>query len=309
MTNRKFAISVASVAFILLILCVVLLLSDRNAAHNEVHPVWQLSVSGISYITIDNHGDFLRFDNDGRAGWTLAAPDDIAYDRSLVQALPLALANLTAEDEFEAGNELKGGNELSGGDAFPVGGNSSGSEDRSSEFGFDDPIEIRVYPETGVMRKLLLGGVSQSGDTRFFSIGDGKIYTMDTTKSNALALNSLNIRDKNVLRLNRTLRPDDIAARITNITLNGVSSPELAGAIARLTAEEFISITGYEEFGLAPPRYAIGFMTENGVRTLYIGDTTRDGEHFYAATDDQDLIFTVLRRGFESLEFYTSIPG
>lgn len=278
MTNRNFSLCVAAVAFVLLIFCIVLIATDRDSAQNGVHPVWQLPVSGISYITIDNHGDHLRIENEGRAGWTLTVPGDIPYDRSLVLALPLTLANLTAENEFFAGSEA-----------------------RTSEYGFDDPVEIRVYPKTGMMQKLLLGSVNPPGDIRYFSIGDGKTYTMDITKSNTLALNSLNIRDKNVLRLNRTLRPDDIAARITNITLNGNSSPELAGAIARVTAQEFLAVSGYDEFGLEPPRYTIVFTTENGVRTLYIGNITDDGECFYAATAEDTAIFTVSRRGFESL--------
>jgi len=273
-------------ALVLLVAYVILLLIVKPGTGTQNKPVWQLPAADVTLIVIHNHGDLLYFENDRQSGWILSAPDNIPYNRSIAEALPLTLMNLMAKEEITA------------------------SADSLSVYGLDDPIEIQVSLNDGTIRKLLLGDISTTGDSRYFTLGNGIIYTMDATKGAALALDYLNVRDKNVLGLNHTLRPRDIAARITDIQVNGESRPDLADALARLTAGDFLGEGDFEKYGLEVPHYTIAFMTENKAKTLFLGDTAANGESFYARTSDNDFIFTVSTRGFEALidPSYTDFP-
>lgn len=277
MRNKKLSFSLAGTALALLITYVLLLIVFKPGAVSQQEPIWRLSVTDIMLIVINEHGEELRFENDKQLGWILSEPSGIPYDRSIAEALPLTLTNLTAEKEIAT------------------------SAISLSQYGLDDPIEIQLFLKDGTMRKLFIGDISITGDSRYFSIDTGIVYTMDAAKGASLALNYLNIRDKNVLGLNRTLRPRDIAARITDIRVNGESSPEFADALARLTAEVFLGEGEFNKYGLETPRYTIEFMTENGAKTLYIGNSVANGEDFYARTSDNDYVFTISKRGFDKL--------
>ena len=277
MNNRKAAFTLASAALLLSVVYPVLLATVKTGNYPMYETVWQLPVSSISRIVIIENGEQLRFENTGQQGWVLAEPGDIPYEHAIAQALPLALANLAADKKV------------------------SEDPDSHSAYGLDDPVLIYVFLDDGSVRSVQLGGLSESGDSRYFSTGGAAVYTMGVLKSESLTLNALNVRDKNALGFNRTLRPSDIAARIDNIKVNGDARPELAEALARLTAEMFLGEGGFERYGLDYPRYVIEFTTENGAKTLYIGEDTPTGDSYYARTSDNEYVFTISRRGLDGL--------
>jgi hypothetical protein len=136
---------------------------------------------------------------------------------------------------------------------------------------------------------------------------------MSASRAEALLLDSVNILDTNVLNLNRSARPSDIAAKITRVRIfEGESTlfdaapadderaAGLADAIARMTAYAFIRGEA-DEFGLEPPRYKLEFDNENGTTALYIGDAAT-GDSVYAATAESRFACTVPTRGLWFLE-------
>ena len=187
-----------------------------------------------------------------------------------------------------------------------------------------------VFTKDGAEHKLLLGGKSSSGTSRYFSLDGVTVYTMDEEKAQAINLDNLNVRDKNVLKLNRTLRPRDIAAKITRVSLikgeepileagrdkdgnwtlnGGESSPEqaatataLSDALARLIADEFIGDGNLGDYQLDVPQYTMEFENENGLQALLLGKLTEDGGSYYACVSGSDAVFTVSRQGFTFLE-------
>jgi hypothetical protein len=251
------------------------------ASYRNNSGLWDLSAADIVRISITNGGEELVFENSEINGWELILPEDIAYDKAIAEALPLTLAALKAEKEIDAA-------------AF-------------SGFALDRPVIIRVLartssagvhvhgvetaalPFTETEYELLLGGKNSGGSSRYFSV-NGKIYTMNEAAAGALALDSLAVRDKNVLKLNRSLRPADIAAKIENIRVNGEKRPELSEAVARLNADTFIGEIPFET------EYTVEFDYSDELRTLYLGALSPDGEYYYAKTPDSDVVFTVLYR-------------
>ena len=158
----------------------------------------------------------------------------------------------------------------------------------------------------------LLGGKSPGGDAYYFSV-HGRIYTMSASRAEALLLDKANVLDTNVLNLNRSTRPRDIAAKITRVRLlegetvlldaapsDDERAAALADALARMTAYGFARGEA-SAFGLDPPRYRLEFDDENGTTALYIGDAAPDGS-IYAATIKSRFAFTVSTRGLWFLE-------
>jgi hypothetical protein len=262
------AFTLAGVAVVLSIVYVILRGNAGGAASHRTAAVWDLPVDRIERITIDNKDEQLVFTYSENAGWTLSVPPGLPFSREIADALPLALAGLTAEKEIDADvNSL-------------------------AEYGLDAPTVIQVVLRNRKEYRLLLGSETSSKTARYFSVDD-KVYTMSAQSAGALTLDSLNVRDRNVFGFNRTLRPDDIAARITNIRVNGENRPEFAGALSRLNA------VGFFGGGDFTARHTIAFDYDGEPRVLYIGEST--GDCYYAKAFGEDIIFTVLRRGLEDL--------
>ena len=281
------AFTLAGIAAALLITYVIaqgavwLLASYRNNP-----ALWDVSAADMMRITIINRGEELVFENSAINGWELVLPAGIPYDKAIAEALPLTLAALKAEKAINAA---------------PL-----------SDFGLDQPVIIRVFARTSsagahvhtaeaapgqfteTEYELLLGDENSDGSSRYFSIQPKtRIYTMDAATAGALALDSLSVRDKNVLNLNRSLRLADIAAKITTIRVNGEQHPELSAALARLNADRFIGEIPFEA------ELVVEFDYSGEARTLYLGAPSPDGEYYYAKTPDSDVVFTVLRRGLD----------
>ena len=285
------AFTLAGIAAALLITYVIaqgavwLLASYRNNP-----ALWDVSAADMMRITIINRGEELVFENSAINGWELVLPAGIPYDKAIAEALPLTLAALKAEKAINAA---------------PL-----------SDFGLDQPVIIRVFARTSsagahvhtaeaapgqfteTEYELLLGGANSDGSSRYFSIQPktriyARFYTIDAATADALALDSLKVRDKNVLNLNRSLRLVDIAAKITNIRVNGEQRPELSDALARLNADTFIGEIPFKA------ERAVEFDYSGEARTLYLGALSPDGEYYYAKTPDSGVVFTAPRRGLD----------
>jgi hypothetical protein len=289
------AVTLAGIAAALLIAFVILRGNLWLDSYRQNTALWDVSAADMARITIINGGEELVFENSRANGWELTLPQGIPYDRAVADALPLTLAALKADKEIEAAS--------------------------FSDFAPDGPVIIRVLarvPGTGAHRhtaetaetaetaspqfteteyELRLGGENSDGSSRYFSV-NGKIYTMDALTAGALALDSLAVRDKNVLRLNRSLRLADIAAKIENIRVNGENRPGLSDALARLNADRFIGEIPFET------AHTVEFDYSGEPRVLYLGAQPPDGEYYYARTRDSDMVFTVSYRGLR--EFFTS---
>jgi hypothetical protein len=268
MRKASMAFTLAGVASVLSVVYVILLGNAGFAASHRTAAVWDLPTDRIERITIDDKSESLEFAYSEKSGWTLTVPPGLPFSHEIADALPLALAGLTAEKEIAA--------DLSA----------------PAKYGLDAPIVIRVFMRNRDEHRLLLGSETSSKAARYFSV-DGRVYTMSAQSAGALTLNSLNVRDRNIFRFNRTLRPDDIAARITNIRVNGENRPELAESLSRLNAAGFIGDGGFTA------EYTLEFDYDGEPRVLYIGESM--GDHYYAKTPDSDILFTVLRRGLEAL--------
>jgi hypothetical protein len=249
-------------------------------------------------IAHPGNGDYLIFESSG-SDWALTLPSGYDYDRARANGLALAIASLSAEKVI----------------APAAGANLA-------DYGLDAPVEYRVYepydsaghcnPNAKESFGFLLGGKSPGGDAYYFSV-HGRIYTMSASRAEALLLDCVNILDTNVLELNRSMRPRDIAANITRVRLFENETPvfdaapadderaaELADALARMTAYGFARGEA-DAFGLLPPRYRLEFDNENGTTALYIGDAAPDGS-IYAATVKSRFAFTVSPRGLWFLD-------
>ncbi|MDR0706831.1 MAG: DUF4340 domain-containing protein [Treponema sp.] len=275
------ALTLAGIAAALLIAYVIARGNVWLASYRNNAALWDLSAGALVRITVINGGDELVFENSATDGWELTLPQGVPYDKAIAEALPLTLAALQAEKEI---------------DAAPL-----------SDFALDEPVIIRAVARTSsagahvhsaqtappqfseTEYELLLGGKNSDGSSRYFSAG-GKIYTMDAAAAAALTLDSLNVRDKNVLHLNRSLRLADIAAKMSNIRVDGEARPELSDALARLNADTFIGETVFET------ERVIEFDYSGEARTLYLGTLSPDGVYYYAKTPDSDVVFTLLRR-------------
>ena len=288
------AFTLAGIAAALLVTYVIAQGNVWLASYRNNSGLWDVSAADMARITIINRGEELVFENSPINGWELILPEGIPYDKAIADALPLTLAALKAEKEI---------------DAAPL-----------SDFGLDQPLTIRVLARTSsagahvhtveaapgqfteTEYELRLGDANSDGSSRYFSIqpktriyarNRGRIYTMDAATAGALALDSLSVRDKNVLNLNRSLRLADIAAKITTIRVNGEQRPELSAALARLNADRFIGEIPFEA------ELVVEFDYSGEARTLYLGAPSPDGEYYYAKTPDSDVVFTVLRRGLD----------
>jgi hypothetical protein len=282
------AFTLAGIAAVLLVAYVIALGNVKLKSYERALDagIWDFSAEDITRISIVERGgaDALIFDK--RNGkWILMHPKSLDCEQSIADALPLTLVALRAEKIIARGE--------------------------FERFGLDDPVAVRIRtitsgnsghvhshgdttnaPATETWHELLIGDENSDGSARYFSV-NGLVYTMDAATATALALDSLNVRDKNVLGFNRTLRPGDIAARISNIRMNGKDRPELADTLARLNAAEFIGAVDFAA------KHTIEFDYDGEARVLYIGESADDV--YYAKTPDSDIIFTVLRRGLEDL--------
>ncbi|MDR0628501.1 MAG: DUF4340 domain-containing protein [Treponema sp.] len=284
------AFTLAGIAAALLVTYVIAQGNVWLASYRNNSGLWDVSAADMARITIINRGEELVFENSPINGWELILPEGIPYDKAIADALPLTLAALKAEKAISAA---------------PF-----------SDFGLDQPVIIRVFARTSsagahvhtaeaapgqfteTEYELRLGDANSDGSSRYFSIQPktriyARIYTMDAATASALALDSLSVRDKNVLNLNRSLRLADIAAKITTIRVNGEQRPELSDALARLNADRFIGEIPFEA------ELAVEFDYSGEARTLYLGAPSPDGEYYYAKTPDSDVVFTVLRRGLD----------
>ena len=262
------AISLAGIATGLLLVYIILLGRVGLSSGRKNAAVWDLPANKIEKIVIANGDEELVFDLSENAGWGLRSPADIPFSREIANALPLTLSSLTAEKEISSNlNSLQ-------------------------EYGLDKPITIDVVLRNRKEYRLLLGGESSSGTSRYFSV-NGKIYTMSAIAADAIALDSINVRDRNILRFNRTLRPSYIAARIANIRVNGANYPELADALSLLNAASFIRDVNF------PVVYTIEFDYDGEPRVLYIGEHT--AEYYRAKTPENDAAFTISKRGLENI--------
>ncbi|MDR0670560.1 MAG: DUF4340 domain-containing protein [Treponema sp.] len=283
------AFTLAGIAAALLVTCVIARGNVWLASYRNNSGLWDVSAADIVRITIINGGEELVFENSPINGWELILPEGIPCDRAIAEALPLTLAALKEEKEI---------------DAAPFSG-----------FGLDQPVIIRALARTSsagahvhtteaapprfseTEYELLLGGKNSDNSSRYFSV-NGKIYTMDAAVAGTLALDSLAVRDKNVLKLNRSLRLADIAAKIENIRVNGEQRPEFSAAeysaaLARLNADRFIGEIPFEA------ELVVEFDYSGEARTLYLGAPSPDGDYYYAKTTDSDVVFTVSRRGLD----------
>ena len=288
------AFTLAGIAAALLVTYIIAQGNVWLASYRNNSGLWDVSAADMARITIINRGEELVFENSPINGWELILPEGIPYDKAIADALPLTLAALKAEKAISAA---------------PF-----------SDFGLDQPVIIRVFARTSNVGahvhtaeaasgqfteteyELRLGHANSDGSSRYFSIqpktriyarNRGRIYTMDAATAGALALDSLSVRDKNVLNLNRSLRLADIAAKITTIRVNGEQRPELSAALARLNADRFIGEIPFEA------ELVVEFDYSGEARTLYLGAPSPDGEYYYAKTPDSDVVFTVLRRGLD----------
>ena len=280
------AFTLAGIAAALLVTYVIAQGNVWLASYRNNSGLWDVSAADMARITIINREEELVFENSPINGWELILPEGIPYDKAIADALPLTLAALKAEKAISAA---------------PF-----------SDFGLDQPVIIRVFARTSsagahvhtaeaapgqfteTEYELLLGDENSDGSSRYFSIQPKtRIYTMDAATAGALALDSLSVRDKNVLNLNRSLRLADIAAKITTIRVNGEQHPELSAALARLNADRFIGEIPFEA------ELVVEFDYSGEARTLYLGAPSPDGEYYYAKTPDSDVVFTVLRRGLD----------
>ena len=280
------AFTLAGIAAALLVTYVIAQGNVWLASYRNNSGLWDVSAADMARITIINREEELVFENSPINGWELILPEGIPYDKAIADALPLTLAALKAEKAISAA---------------PF-----------SDFGLDQPVIIRVFARTSsagahvhtaeaapgqfteTEYELLLGDENSDGSSRYFSIQPKtRIYTMDAATAGALALDSLSVRDKNVLKLNRSLRLADIAAKITTIRVNGEQHPELSAALARLNADRFIGEIPFEA------ELVVEFDYSGEARTLYLGAPSPDGEYYYAKTPDSDVVFTVLRRGLD----------
>jgi hypothetical protein len=288
------AFTLAGIAAALLVTCVIAQGNVWLASYRNNPGLWDVSAADMVRITIINRGEELVFENSPIKGWELVLPEGIPFDKATAESLPLTLAALKAEKEI---------------DAAPF-----------SDFGLDQPVIIRVFARTSsagahvhtaeaapgkfteTEYELLLGGENSDSSSRYFSVNGkgttGRIYMMDATTADALALDSLAARDKNVLNLNRSLRLADIAAKIDNVRVNGEPRPELSdaecsAALARLNADTFIGEIPFEA------ERAVEFDYSGEARTLYLGAPSPDGEYYYAKTPDSGVVFTVSRRGLD----------
>jgi hypothetical protein len=286
--NPETAFTLAGIAAALLIVYVIAQGNVWLASYRNNAALWDLSAADMVRITIINGGEELVFENSAINDWELVRPQGILYDKAIAEALPLTLAALKAEKEIGAA---------------PF-----------SDFALDEPVIISILARTSsadahvhtaeaapgqfteTEYELLLGGENSDSSSRYFSV-NGKIYTMAEASASALALDSLNVRDKNVLKLNRSLRPADIAAKITNIRVNGKKCPELGEALARLNADTFIGERVFRT------ERTIEFDYSGEPRTLYLGAPSYDGVYYYAKTQDNDVVFILSRRGLEQLFF------
>jgi hypothetical protein len=282
------AFTLAGIAAVLLIAYVIALGNVRVTSYERALDamIWDFSAEDITRVSVIERGgaDALIFDK--RNGkWILMHPQNIDYEQAIADALPLTLAALRAEKVIARGEFAR--------------------------FGLDDPAVVRIRttqsgnsgsvhshggatnaPVTETWHELLLGDENSDGSARYFSV-NGLVYTMDAATANALALDSLNVRDKNVLRFNRSLKLADVAAKISDIRVNGENRPELADTLARLNAAEFIGAVDFDA------KYTVEFDYDGEQRALYIGESS--GDYYYAKTPDSDIIFTVLQRGLEDL--------
>ena len=284
------AFTLAGIAAALLVTYVIAQGNVWLASYRNNSGLWDVSAADMARITIINREEELVFENSPINGWELILPEGIPYDKAIADALPLTLAALKAEKAINAA---------------PL-----------SDFGLDQPVIIRVFARTSsagahvhtaeaapgqfteTEYELLLGGANSDGSSRYFSIQPktriyARFYTIDAATADALALDSLSVRDKNVLNLNRSLRLADIAAKITTIRVNGEQHPELSAALARLNADRFIGEIPFEA------ELVVEFDYSGEARTLYLGAPSPDGEYYYAKTPDSDVVFTVLRRGLD----------
>ena len=283
------AFTLAGIAAALLITCVIARGNVWLASYRNNAALWDVSAADMARITIVNRGEELVFENSVINGWELVLPESIPYDKAIAEALPLTLAELKAEKAIDAA--------------------------LFSDFGLDQPVTISVLARTSISGdhvhtaetapgqfteteyELLLGDENSDGSSRYFSANGkrtkGRIYMMDAATADALALDSLAVRDKNVLNLNRSLRLADIAAKIDNIRVNGKQRPELSGALARLNADRFIGEIPFEA------ERVVEFDYSGEARTLYLGAPSPDGEYYYAKTPDSGVVFTAPRRGLD----------
>ena len=281
------AFTLAGIAAALLITYVIAQGTVELASYRNNAALWDVSAAELVRITIINGGEELVFENSAINGWELILPEGIPYDKAMAEALPLTLAGLKAEKEIEAAS--------------------------LSDFGLDEPVIIRALERTSsagahvhtaetapeqfteTEYELLLGGGNSDGSSRYAGIKGKRtkvrVYTVDAAAAAALALDSLVVRDKNVLNLNRSLRLADLAAKIEHIRVNGEQRPELSAALARLNADRFIGEIPFET------ERVIEFDYSGEARTLYLGALSPDGEYYYAKTPDSDVVFTVSRRG------------
>ena len=274
MKNKAVSIALAGVAIALLAAYILLRGITEQASRVRTNIVWTFAPADIAAVAISGSAGFLRFENDSQQGWILTSPEGVPYERSIAQALPLMVVNIAAEKKV-AGDPK----------SFPA-------------YGLESPTEITATLIDGAEHTLLLGSLSASGDAGYFSPDGIGVYTMSAAQWAALALDSLNILDKNVLGLNRTMRPSDIAARISNIRVSGESRPDLAGALARVTAGAFLCEGEFAKYGLEDPSYVIEFEIGGVAKALYLGAVADDNEGFYARCSESDYVFTVSRRGF-----------
>jgi hypothetical protein len=278
------ALTLAGIAAALLIVYVIAQGNVWLASYRNNAALWDLSAADIVKITITNNAEELVFEKSETSGWELVSPQGIPCDKAIAEALPLTLASLKVEKEIAAA-------------PFP-------------DFALDTPVIIHAVAQTsaaaghvhaaeaapvqftGTAYELLLGGKNSDGSSRYFSV-NGKVYTMNADTAAALTLDSLNVRDKNVLKLNRSLRLADIAARISNIRVNGEKRPELSDTLSRLNADTFIGEIVFKT------ERTIEFEYSGEPRTLYLGALPPGGEYYYAKTPDSGVVFTVSRRGLE----------
>lgn len=308
MKTRRIAFTLAGTALLLLGIYIIAKWQVNLASHGAGNEVWELQAVDIKRITIrqpGENGDYLIFETTGQGSWVLSSPE-IPYDHALVEGLPLSLVNIAAEKKIAVNNSTL------------------------SEYGLDTPVDVRIFTEDGTEHKLLLGGETSSGTSRYFSLDDGAIYTMGFAKAQAIVLDSLNVRDKNVLKLNRTLRPRDIASKITHIRFfkgntlvqeaernnegswqhngnpltneNAETAAAISEAMACVIVNEFIGEGNLENYQLYTPQYTIEFENENGIQTLLLGSVTSEGNLLYARISGSNDVFTVSRQGFTFLK-------
>ena len=272
------------------ILCYSMLLRMKGKQEGEQY-VTGLNANEIVKIEISYpDGEYLEAEN--RDGWVLVSPEGIRYSEDLFRALPLSLAGITADKTIEDAD----------GDYIP-----------------DTPV-CTITAHTEKKETVIeIGNQTASGEACYFRV-NGKVYTMRAGKAERIMLDRFNVLDPYVLSIDNTLKLDDAAARISDITFikdgtivltrsrdadgnfsgaDGELCEQIAEALVGLRAERFEKCEDKSKIGLFPATAEITYTFEGKPETLLIGNRTEGG--YYACVKDRDPVFVFSASGFEFL--------